>query len=80
MLLELYQQHFHVLNSNFSSAVTQKKKTAVWADIATTVSSSGHAVRTMMDVRRSNAYEEMEGKEILWDLLRARTATVQRCM
>ena len=65
VLLELYQQHFHVLNSKFSSAITQKKKTAVWADIATAVSSSGHAVRTMMDVRRSNAYEEMEDKETL---------------
>ena len=52
VLLELYQQHFHILNSKFSSAVTQKKKTAVWADIATAVSSSGHAVRTMMDVRK----------------------------
>ena len=27
VLLELYQQHFHVLSSKFSSIVTQKRKT-----------------------------------------------------
>ena len=52
VLLELYQQHFHVLYSKFSSAITQQKKTAVWAQIAATVSSSSHAVREVMDVRK----------------------------
>ena len=52
VLLELYQQHFHMLNSKFSSAITQQKKTAVWAQIAAAVSSSSHAVREVMDVRK----------------------------
>ena len=55
ILLELYQQHFHVLNSKFSNAITQKKKTAVLSETATAVSSSGHAIRTVKwhDLKRA---------------------------
>ena len=52
MLLELYQHHFHVRNSKFSSAITQKKKMAVWTQIDAAVSSSGQADREVTDVRK----------------------------
>ena len=38
--------------SKFSSAITQKKKIAVWSEIAAAISSSDHAVRLLIDVRK----------------------------
>lgn len=52
VLLELYQQHCHLLQSKFSSVVTQKRKTGIWEDIATGVSACGVAARAAGDVRK----------------------------
>ena len=52
LLLELYQQNIHLLQSKFSSVVTQKKKAVAWQSIATAMSACGVAARSAADVRK----------------------------